>query len=184
MPCATFGSMWSGEGRATCQCRTYGNPVGRTHCPRYRLTSSSATTLRFATETVAIDPDGSAGALPLLSRTIDRSCDALQRPTGYELKTDCDASASLILILETSLESRAFDSTHHLRPLPACGCRRDPVIQLAMPLIRRILMGCQSGCWRKYAPRFADPPSASPSGRAGNGHGIRGCRCAQPPATI
>jgi hypothetical protein len=40
-------------------------------------------TLRFASET--FDPDGSGGPLPSLTRTIDRSRDNLQRPTGFVL---------------------------------------------------------------------------------------------------
>jgi RHS repeat-associated protein len=41
--------------------------------------------LRLIREETTIDPDGAAGPLPSLTRTIDRSRDNLQRPTGFVL---------------------------------------------------------------------------------------------------
>jgi RHS repeat-associated protein len=42
-------------------------------------------TLRLIREETTIDPDGAAGLLPSLTRSIDRSRDNLQRPTGFVL---------------------------------------------------------------------------------------------------
>ena len=68
--------------------------------------------LRMITESAFIDPDGS-GPLPSFTRTIDRSRDALQRPTGYELKTEN-------LTLESSL-GYGYDVSGRLGTISAAG---------------------------------------------------------------
>ncbi len=82
----------------------------------------NANTLRFASETVTIDPDGS-GPLPTLTRTIDCSRDNLQRPTGFVLGNEhavgygYDVSGRLATISAQGLpnlpgKSHAFEYTY------------------------------------------------------------------------
>ncbi len=99
------------------------NQSGATTAPDADYTFGyDANTLRFATETVTIDPDGS-GFLPSLTRVIDRSCDNLQRPTGFVLGNEhavgygYDVSGRLATINAQGLpnlpgKSHAFEYTY------------------------------------------------------------------------
>jgi RHS repeat-associated protein len=82
----------------------------------------NANTLRFASETITIDPDGS-DPLPSLTRTIDRTRDNLQRPTGFVLGNEhavgygYDVSGRLATISAQGLpnlpgKSHAFEYTY------------------------------------------------------------------------